>query len=144
MGRNRKALRVRKLKMKEMKKINTLRWTAGIIGTLMVAFTLIFFIGSMLEGRNKPGSGLDTYTIITFVVWGIGLAGLLFAIWKPGTGGLISFLSFIIFNILVAVNPNPDSSYTIVLLIFLLPSILFLLFWWLKKSAIKTSKNKPL
>ena len=127
-----------------MKKINTLRWTAGIIGTLMVAFTLIFFIGSMLEGRNKPGSGLDTYTIITFVVWGIGLAGLLFAIWKPGTGGLISFLSFIIFNILVAVNPNPDSSYTIVLLIFLLPSILFLLFWWLKKSAIKTSKNKPL
>ena len=125
-----------------MKKINTIRWTAGIIGTLMVAFTLIFFIGSMIEGQNKPGPGLDTYTIMTFVVWGIGLAGLLLAIWKPGIGGLISLLSFIVFNILVAVNPNPDSSYAVVLLLFLLPSILFLLFWWLKKSSIKTSKNK--
>lgn len=95
----------------------------------------------MLEGRNKPGPGLDTYTIITFVVWGIGLAALLLAIWKPGIGGLISLFSFIVFNILVAVNPNPDSSYTFGLLIFLLPSILFLLFWWLKKSAIKNSKK---
>ena len=106
----------------------------------MVAFTLIFFIGSMIEGHNKPAPGLDTYTIITFVVWGMGLAGLLFAIWKPGIGGLISLLSFIAFNILAVVNPNPDSSYTIVLLIFLLPSILFLLFWWLKKTSNKISK----
>jgi hypothetical protein len=127
--------------MKKMKSINIIRWTASIIGTLMVAFTLIFFIGSILEGRNKPGPGLDTYTIITFVVWGIGLAALLLAIWKPGIGGLFSLFSFIVFNILVAVNPNPDSSYTFVLLIFLLPSILFLLFWWLKKSAIKNSKK---
>jgi hypothetical protein len=127
--------------MKKMKSINIIRWTASIIGTLMVAFTLIFFIGSILEGRNKPGPGLDTYTIITFVVWGIGLAALLLAIWKPGIGGLFSLFSFIVFNILVAVNPDPDSSYTFVLLIFLLPSILFLLFWWLKKSAIKNSKK---
>ena len=129
--------------MKNTNSINNIRWIAGIIGTLMVAFVLIFFIGYMFEGNKKSGNGpgLDAYTIMTFIVWGIGLAGLLFAIWKPGTGGLISFLSFIVFNILVAVNPNPDSSYTVVLLIFLVPSILFLLFWWLKKSAIKTSKK---
>lgn len=122
-------------KMKNSKLINTIRWSAVIIGTLIVAFTLLFFIGSMLEGRNKPGHGLDTYTILTFVVWGIGLAGLILAIWKPGTGGLISLLSFIVFNILAAVNPNPESSYTVVLLLFLLPSILYLLYWWLKKRS---------
>ena len=129
--------------MKNQSSINAIRWTAAIIGTLMVAFVLIFFIGYMFEGNKKSGNGpgLDTFTIITFVVWGIGLAGLLLAIWKPGMGGLISLLGFIVFNILVAVNPNPDSSYAVVLLLFLLPSILFLLFWWLKKSSIKTSKK---
>jgi hypothetical protein len=128
--------------MKKTKSINIIRWTALIIGTLLVVFVVFFFIGSLLEGRNKPGPGLDTYTIITFVVWGIGLAGLLLAIWKPGIGGLISLLSFIVFNILAAFNPNPDSSYTVVLLIFLLLSILFLIFWWFNKSSIKTLKNK--
>ncbi|MCX6189031.1 MAG: hypothetical protein NTW54_05435 [Bacteroidetes bacterium] len=127
--------------MKNPTSISIVRWTASIIGTLMVAFTLIFFIGSMFEGRNKPGPGLDTYTIITFVVWGIGLAALLLALWKPGIGGLISLLSFIVFNILAAVNPNADSSYSVVLLIFLLPSILFLLFCWMKKSSVNTFKE---
>ena len=120
--------------MKRTTSISIVNWTARIIGILMVALTLFIVIGEMLEGHKKPGPGLDTYTIITFIVWGIGLAGLLFAIWKPGTGGLISFVSFIVFNILVAVNPNPDSTYTAVLLLFLLPSILFLLVWSLKKT----------
>ena len=120
--------------MKKTTSISIINWTARIIGTLMVAFTLFIGIGEMLEGQNKPGPGLDTFTIITFAVWGIGLAGLLFAMWKPGSGGLISLVSFIVFNILVAVNPNPDSTYTAVLLLFLLPSILFLLVWGLKNN----------
>jgi hypothetical protein len=120
--------------MKKNTSTSIIRWTAGIIGTLIVAFTLIFAIGYLLEGRNKPGPGLDTYTIVIFVVWGIGLAALLLAIWKPGLGGLISLLAFIVFNILAAVSPNPEASYTPVLLIFLLPSVLFLLFWFKKSS----------
>ena len=116
-----------------------LLWAARIIGTAMVAFTLFFFIGYLIEGRHKTGPGPDIYTIIIFVVWGIGLAGLLLALWKPGTGGFISLLGFIAFNILAAVNPNPDSRYTIVLLLFFLPSILFLMYWWLKKTSNKIS-----
>jgi hypothetical protein len=121
--------------MKNKTLLSVVLWTARIVGTLIVFFTLFIGIGEMLEGQNKPGLGLDNSTIITFVVWGIGLAGLLFAMWKPGTGGLISLLSFIVFIILVAVNP--DSTYKAVLLIFLLPSILFILAWWLKKQQIK-------
>jgi hypothetical protein len=123
--------------MKNKTLLSVVLWTARIVGTLIVVLTLFIGIGEMLEGQNKPGLGLDNYTIITFVVWGIGLAGLLFAMWKPGIGGLISLLSFIVFNILVAVNPNPESTYTAVLLIFLLPSILFILVWWLKKQQIE-------
>ena len=122
--------------MEKTKLINSIRWTAGIIGTLIVALTLFFFIGYLIEGRNKPAPSFDISTILTFVVWGIGLAGLLVALWKPGLGGLISFLSFIAFNVMVALSPNPDSHYSVVLLIFLLPSILFLLFWGLKSNRI--------
>ncbi len=123
--------------MKKPTSIGILRWTARIIGTLMVAFTLLFLIGSLLEGYNKPGPGTDTFTKIIFVFWGIGLIGLISAIWKPGIGGIVSLLSFIVFNILAAVNPNPDSRYSIVLLMFLLPSILFILQWWIDKSSNK-------
>ncbi len=120
--------------MKKSTPVSILRLTSRILGILIVAFTLFFFVGSLLEGRNKPAPNFNTSTIITFVVWGFGLAGLLFAIWKPGTGGLISLLSFIVFNLLVAFSPNPDSRYSVVLLIFLLPSILFLASWWFRKS----------
>ena len=123
--------------MKKTTSISSIRWTASIIGIFMIGFTLLFWIGSLLEGGNKPGPGLGTYTIIIFVFWGLGLAGLLFAIWKPGIGGLFSLLSFIVFNILAAVNTTPGSRYMGVLLIFLLPSVLFLADWWLTKSSNK-------
>ena len=72
--------------MKKTTSNSAINWAARIIGTLFVAFTLFFAIGYLLDGWNKIGPGLETYTIITFIVWGIGLAGLLLAIWKPGTG----------------------------------------------------------
>ncbi|MEI6821354.1 MAG: hypothetical protein WCL51_05435 [Bacteroidota bacterium] len=125
--------------MGNTKLINTIRWTAIIIGTLMTTFVLLFGIGYLIEGLMKPNNGdangLKTGTIIGFVIWGIGLAALILAIWKPATGGLISFISIIVFNIMVALSTNPESRYSPVLLIFLLPSILYLLYWWLKKKS---------
>ncbi len=125
--------------MKKTTSISIIRWTASIIGIFIVGFTLLFGIGYLVEGWNNPGPGLPTSTIITFVVWGIGLSGLILALWKPGIGGLFSLLILIVFNILVAVSPVPDSRYSPVLLIFLLPSILFLVYWWLNKSPNKIS-----
>ena len=69
--------------MKKTDSISIINWAAHIIGTLMVAFTLFIGIGELLERQNKPGPGLDSYTILKFVAWGIGLAGVLFAIWEP-------------------------------------------------------------
>ena len=90
--------------MGNTKLINTIRWTAIIIGTLMTTFVLLFGIGYLIEGLMKPNNGdangLKTGTIIGFVIWGIGLAALILAIWKPATGGLISFISIIVFNII--------------------------------------------
>ncbi|MEI7829807.1 MAG: hypothetical protein WCI31_08555 [Prolixibacteraceae bacterium] len=120
--------------MKKSTSLSSLHVTSSIIGILIVAFTLFFFVGSLLEGRNKPAPDFPTSLIITFLIWGFGLAGLVLAIWKPGIGGLFSLLSFIVFNLMVVFSPNPESRYSFVLLIFLIPSILFLASWWSRKS----------
>ena len=121
--------------MKNIKSINRLHWITRIIGTMMVMFTLFFFIGYLIEGINKPSASFNVYTIILFIVWGIGLLAILLANWKPGFGGILSFISFIIFNILAAINPNPEAGYSFILLIFLLPSILFLIVWKLNQAS---------
>ncbi len=126
--------------MEHTKLISMIRWAALITGTLMVIFVLIFAIGNFLEGLDKPKPDYNTYTIIIFVIWGAGLAGLILALWKEGLGGIISLLCFIIFNILTAFNTTPGSSYTYVLLFFMIPSILYLVYWWLERN----SKNRIL
>ena len=130
--------------MEKITSISIIRWTARIIGTLMVAFTLFIGIGEMLESYNKHGvSASDTFDIlmiITFTFWGAGLAGLILALWKEGSGGIVSLVSFIIFISLVGINPKPDASFSNVLFIFLIPSVLYLCYWWLtRKSSNKIS-----
>ena len=121
--------------MEHTKLISMIRWAARITGTLMVIFVLIFAIGNFLEGLDKPKPDYNTYTIIIFVIWGAGLAGLILALWKEGLGGIISLLCFIIFNILTAFNTTPGSSYTYVLLLFMIPAILYLVYWQLKRDS---------
>ena len=112
-----------------------MRWAARILGGLMVVFVLIFAIGSFMEGLSKQGAGSDAYTVITFVVWGVGLAGLILAWRNERLGVFISLAGFVVFNILAAVNPNPGSSYTFVLLLFLIPSVLYVSCWWLEAKT---------
>ena len=125
--------------MKKTKLISVLFWSARIISLLIISITLLFFIGSLLAGQGKESSHFTLSTILIFIIWGLGLIGLLIAIWKPGTGGIISIICFLVFNLLVALSST--SKYSIVLLIFMIPSVLFFVTWWLKKSAINNLKS---
>jgi hypothetical protein len=127
--------------MKNTTILSIIRWTARILGTLIVFFTLFIGIGEMLEGQGRPGSSsFNPFLIITFIIWGLALAGLLLALWKEGIGGIVSLFCFIIVNILIATNPNPESRYSFVFLAFMIPSVLYLCYWWLaKKSSYKFS-----
>lgn len=115
--------------------VGIFRVIARLFGTLLVVFTLYMFVGEVLVGYFRHDtattSSFDAITIITFVFWGIGLAGLVLAWWKEGLGGIISLLSFIIFLLLIALNPNPDVRFMYKLCIFLVPSVLYILCWWL-------------
>ena len=115
---------------------NVIRWAARITGTAIVVITMVFAIGNFLEGQGKPvPEPFSISLIITFVFWGIGLAGLVLALWKEALGGIISLMSFIIFITLVAIKINPESRFSYVLFIFLLPSVLYLYYWWLAKKS---------
>jgi hypothetical protein len=117
--------------------ISIIRWTARIVGTLLVLFTILIGVGEMLESYNKHGgsplNNFDILTIVTFVFWIVGLAGLILALWKEGKGGIISLFSFIIFIFLVGINPKSNFSY--VLFIYLIPSVLYIYCWWLTKKS---------
>jgi hypothetical protein len=132
--------------MKKRNKYAGLRWTARIIGTLLVLFTIFIGTGEMMEGYHKHGKmfleTFSTLTIIEFILWFMGLAGLIWAWWKEGTGGFFSLICMVIFIILAMINPSSDLESVFVLIIaliiFLLPSVLFIIYWWLtQKSAQK-------
>lgn len=120
-----------------------LRWTARIIGVIIVAFTLIMFFGSVVEGYYKTGKisleDFDAVQLATFFFWFIGLAGMVWAWWKEGAGGILSFAGIVIFLILAKVNAmtNSEASFTPVLFIFLIPSALFLLYWWVTRKSVQ-------
>jgi len=117
------------------KDLKAIRWTARIVGTVMALFCLFFFIGSIFEGAGKSNFSIEPFNMILFTFWGTGLAAFILAWWKEGLGGFISLISLIIFNILAALNPVPGSRYSIILLFFLIPSVLFTYYWYQMKKA---------
>jgi len=117
-----------------------LRWSARIIGTLLVFFTLFMFIGESLDSYRREGKAsleaLNWIMIVTFFFWFLGMAGIIWAWWKEGPGGFLSFASTVVFLILIPLNS--EAGFTPILFIYLLPSVLFILYWWLKRTSPKS------
>jgi hypothetical protein len=122
---------------------NWLRWIARIAGILLVAFTLIIFIGEFIEGQQRnSGSEVSSNTpiiLIIFVIWGIALAGLVLALWNEGLGGIISLISFMMAYILNLFNKEASMRGNAigVFIIFCIPSILYLVYWKLNKDDLR-------
>lgn len=136
--------------MNDRNPYNWLRWIARITGIVMVAFTLFFFIGEVIEGHQRhAGSALASFTpfmLLIFVIWGFALAGLVLALWKEGLGGIIALISYILVYILNLFNKEAtnSASFITVFLIFSIPSILYLVYWKLNKDELRKSvTSKP-
>lgn len=120
---------------------NTIRWIARIVGSFLVVFTVVFVTGSLLEelGKNNgsPQSSFSLLMVVIFIIWGIALAGLVLALWKEGLGGGISLTCFALMGVLNMFNaesPNKIQA-LLVFLIFMIPSFLYIYYWWLKKRS---------
>lgn len=126
--------------MKEKDPYKALKWSARILGSLLVVFTLFMFFGELIESQNRAtGLTHPSYSpllIIIFITWGIALAGLVLAIWKEGLGGIISLVSFILMYILNLFNQEVTmrGSAILLFLFFSIPAILYLIYWKLNKD----------
>ena len=117
--------------------------TARIIGTIWASFYLFAIVfGYLEEIQIKPGhvSTPDFLQIPIAVCLLIAVTGLIIAWWRAGIGGLISLFGFIIAEVLSLIDPK----FIFPLLMFaisLLPSILYLVYWWkVKKSSAENSQ----
>lgn len=129
---------------------NKIRWIARIVGSFLVVFTLVFVIGTFIDegiGRNSSShqSSFNFLMIVVFVIWGFALAGLVLALWKEGLGGGISFACFALMGILNMFNAEQTNKTKVLIafLIFMIPSLLYIYYWWLKKrSPLPTDDNE--
>jgi hypothetical protein len=73
-----------------------LRWTARVLGTLVLLLFLVFLIG---EGAPKP-SILTAHEKLMFAALGVMLLGLIVAWRWAGIGGLLALLGYLLFGLL--------------------------------------------
>lgn len=113
--------------------LSTLRWSARVIGTLIVLTSVIFIIADLVEHHkdltgffSSPHKGVMILTDVFFL---LSCIGLIIALWREGLGGLIAFIGML--GVIILILNNPDFNASWMLIIFLLPSLLYLLYWWL-------------
>ncbi|MEJ2105144.1 MAG: hypothetical protein P8X47_11285 [Ignavibacteriaceae bacterium] len=83
-----------KTKSSPTKMVTLARWVARILGTLIVVFSLLFFIAEVIEQGEMPGPDFE-HGLVTFL-FVIGLIGFLVAWRWEGFGGILSAVSFIL------------------------------------------------
>lgn len=133
--------------MKKNQPFNGIRWIARITGTLLVIFTLAFGIANFMDGLGKNNGShlgsLSALILIIFIIWGLALAGLVLALWKEGLGGSISLVGFVMMYILNLFNKAAPNRWgaIFVFLIFSIPSLLYLYYWWMTKDIFQKKDN---
>jgi len=118
--------------------LQIVQWSARIISGLLIIYCIAMFVNSMLHHGNKDISfspdAWDGLMIATAAFFLIGISGLIVGFVMEGEGGLVSLLGMGSFLFLTKYNPN--ANFTILYFIFIIPSLLYILYWWLEKQKI--------
>jgi hypothetical protein len=123
----------------------TIRWIARIIGTLFALFCILYLSSDLAEvlrpTQGIPPQPWDFFKIALAISFLSSIAGLILAFWKEGIGGLIAFAGMALSLVLMKFNPDANFNFTIFIL--LIPSLLYLLYWFLaRKSSVKQVKTR--
>jgi len=115
----------------------TIRWIARIIGTLFALFCLLYMSSDLAEVL-KPAQGIprqpwDPMKLALAITFFSSIAGLIIAFWKEGIGGLIAFAGMALSLLIMKFNPDANFNFTIFVLF--IPSLLYLLYWFLSRKA---------
>jgi hypothetical protein len=116
--------------------LNIIRWTARILALLIIIFVLFMFIGESI-GSSSHKTDLSGRDYLLLSLFGTTIIGLGIGFWREGPGGLISLVSTLSHIIILSSEGVRNLFYFYV---FLVPSILYLLYWYFNKT-IKAKVN---
>lgn len=118
---------------RDSRPIKVTRWSARILGLLLILLVLFFMIAEGLT-ENRPNA--EPTPIINIIAGVLMLGGLGLA-WKwELLGALTSLVGFV-----GGVISNPDALTRLGMPLFAAPSLLLLLCWWLSKSRQPKEKS---
>ena len=117
--------------------LKIIRWTARIIAVL---FAIILFFSFTIEDMNPLSINPQDYFFLS--LWVLIPISYLIGLWKEGLGGLISLVSILTLIIILLTREGHYYSFYfyLILSVFLIPSILYLTYWYFNKT-IKTKAN---
>jgi hypothetical protein len=121
--------------------LSILRWTARIIALLFVIFFLFMFIGESI-GSSSHNAHLHWRDYILLSLWGITIIGLLIGLWREGLGGLLSLVSTLVQIIILKSEGHSNFNY-FYFYIFLVPSILYIIYWYFNKTMRAKANSTP-
>jgi hypothetical protein len=116
------------------KSVTYARWVARILGTLIVVFSLSFFIAHVIEQGEMPNPDFGHWLVIFLYI--IAQIGFLIAWRWEGFGGILSAISIVLMatvNVIwVHAAKDPGSE-----IIFVIPALLFIYCWWRTRKQLK-------
>jgi hypothetical protein len=120
--------------------LKIIRWTARIIAVL---YAIILFILFTTTDMNPLLRNQHDYFIQ--ILWILVPIGFLIGLWKEGLGGLISFVSALTLIISFIMKEGHRNSFYfyLILNIFLIPSILYLIYWYFNKTIKAKANSNP-
>jgi len=119
--------------------LNTIRWSARILALAFIIFILFMFIGESTRSSSHKIS-LSGRDYLLLSLFGITMIGLGIGFWREGLGGLLSLVSTLSHIIILSSAGVGGLFYFYV---FLVPSILYLMYWYLIKT-LKVKANSTL
>ena len=120
--------------------LKIIRWTARIIAVL---FAIILFFSFTVEDMNPLSINPQDYFFLS--LWVLIPIGYLIGLWKEGLGGLISVVSILTLIIILLTREGHYYSFYfyLTLSIFLIPSILYLIYWYFNKTIRAKANSTP-
>jgi hypothetical protein len=119
--------------------LKIIRWTARILALLIIIIILVMLIGESI-GSSSHKINLSGRDFLLLSLWGTTLIGLGIGFWREGLGGLISLVSTLSHIIILSSEGvgNLKSFY-----VFLVPSILYLMYWYFNKTIKAKANSTP-
>lgn len=106
--------------------LNSIRWFARIVGSILVLFFLLMVLGYIIEPQ---GAGKITPTEIPLIIGMIAmLLGIIMAWFREGFGALLTIGGFLLFFIAELITNQSYNAW--ILLAYPAVGLLFLLCWW--------------